>query len=112
MFKILHKTLTTRVATVPYPAAEPVVAEQFRGRPTFDFESWRDSRPAATVCPTGAISMREDGATRTVTVDYGLCIFCGQCADVSYDGAVRITRDFELATTNRRALIATAEYAI
>lgn len=112
MFKILHKTITTRTATVPYPAAEPVISEQFRGRPDFDFRAWQDARPAAAVCPTRAISTREDDGGRQVTIDLGLCIFCGQCADVSQDGAVSMTRDFELATRYRSALIATADYAI
>ena len=112
MFKILQKTFTTGIATVGYPEAAPVVSEHFRGRPEFNFEAWQDARPAAAVCPTGAIAISEDETTRQVTVDYGLCIFCGQCADVSSNAAVRITRDFELATTERTALVATADYAL
>jgi Ni,Fe-hydrogenase III small subunit len=47
-----------------------------------------------------------------VTVDYGRCIFCGECAEASKDGAVNITREFELAATDRRALVLTAEYSL
>ena len=49
---------------------------------------------------------------RRVTIDYGLCVFCGQCADVSTDGAVRVTRDFELATEDRRSLVLKADYGL
>src|ERR1017187_8451167 len=112
MFKILQKTFTTGIVTAPYPDAAPLIGEQFRGRPEFDFAKWRDARPAAEVCPTGAIAVHDREDSRQVTVDYGLCIFCGLCAECSSDGAVRITRDFELAARDRRSLVLTAEYAL
>jgi Ni,Fe-hydrogenase III small subunit/formate hydrogenlyase subunit 6/NADH:ubiquinone oxidoreductase subunit I len=112
MFKILKKALETGIATEEYPRLPARVSEHFRGRPVFDFESWLDARPAAEVCPTGAIFCLDTGGSRKVTVDYGLCVFCGQCAEATREGAVRISRDFELATRERRELITTAEYAL
>jgi Ni,Fe-hydrogenase III small subunit/formate hydrogenlyase subunit 6/NADH:ubiquinone oxidoreductase subunit I len=116
MFKILQKTWQCGIVTVPYPDRPALVSEHFRGRPEFDFKRWRDARPAAEACPTGAISVIDravvnQGVSRQVTVDYGLCIYCGQCADASPE-AVRVTRDFELATRDRARLISTAEYAV
>src|SRR5260370_5676868 len=70
------------------------------------------ARPAAEVCPTGGISLRDTGGSREVTVDYGLCVFCGLGAEASPDKAVRITQEFELATKNRRSLVLTAEYTL
>jgi Ni,Fe-hydrogenase III small subunit len=49
---------------------------------------------------------------RTVTVDYGRCIFCGECAEASNDPAVRMTREFELATMFRADLTFTAQYSL
>ena len=112
MFKILQKTVTTGIATVAYPHVPAVVSANFRGRPEFDFASWRDARPAAEVCPTGAIALSGDAGVRRVTVDYGLCVFCGLCAEASPAGAVRITTDFELATHNRARLIRAADYSL
>jgi Ni,Fe-hydrogenase III small subunit/formate hydrogenlyase subunit 6/NADH:ubiquinone oxidoreductase subunit I len=114
MFKILQQTVTTGIATVAYPDVPAVVSAHFRGRPEFDFASWHDARPAADVCPTGAIVVGQaiSPANRRVTVDYGLCIFCGQCADASPDGAVQITTDFELATNQRASLILAADYSL
>lgn len=112
MFKILQKTVSTGIVTVNYPAEPAKVSERFRGRPSFDFDKWKDARPAAEVCPTNAISLSDEGDSRKVTVDYGLCVFCGLCAEASPDQAVRITREFELATSNRRSLILTAEYTL
>jgi Ni,Fe-hydrogenase III small subunit/formate hydrogenlyase subunit 6/NADH:ubiquinone oxidoreductase subunit I len=112
MFKILQKTVSTGIVTVNYPGEPAQISERFRGRPSFDFDKWKDARAAAEVCPTGAISLRDKGHSRSVTVDYGLCVFCGLCAETSSDQAVRITQEFELATLDRRNLILTAEYAL
>src|SRR5260370_732307 len=81
MFKIIQKTIRTGIVTKAYPAELAHISEHFRGRPHFDFEKWADARPAAEVCPTGAISLRDSNDSREVTVDYGLCVFCGLCAE-------------------------------
>src|SRR6266852_8951697 len=112
MCKILQKTVSTGIVTVNYPAEPAKISERFRGRPSFDFEKWKDARPAAEVCPTGAISLDDKADSRKVTVDYGLCVFCGLCAEASSDQAVRITQEFELATADRRNLVLTAEYTL
>ena len=112
MFKILQKTVSTGIVTVNYPAEPAKISERYRGRPSFDFEKWKDARPAVEVCPTGAISLSDKGDSRKVTVDYGLCVFCGLCAEVSSDQAVRITQEFALATSDRRNLVLTAEYTL
>jgi Ni,Fe-hydrogenase III small subunit/formate hydrogenlyase subunit 6/NADH:ubiquinone oxidoreductase subunit I len=118
MFKILQKAVTAGISTVAYPDVPAVVSAQFRGAPEFDFVIWRDARPAADLCPTGAIQVGQadpEGtppANRRVTVDYGRCVFCGQCAELSPDGAVRVTTDFELATHNRARLIRAADYSL
>ena len=112
MFKILQKTVSTGTVTANYPAKPINISDRFRGRPSFDFDKWKDARPAAEVCPTGAISLSDKGDSRKVTVDYGLCVFCGLCAETSFEQAVRITQEFELATSDRRNLILTAEYTL
>jgi len=112
MFKIIQKTIATGVVTTKYPDVPAQVSEHFRGRPSFAFEKWMDARPAAEVCPTGALSVCDEADSRRVTVDYGLCVFCGLCAEASPDGAVRITQEFEMATPNRANLILTAEYSL
>src|SRR6266481_10220906 len=112
MFKIIQKTIRTGIVTKAYPAELAHISEHFRGRPHFDFEKWTDARPAAEVCPTGAISLRDSDDSREVTIDYGLCVFWGLCAEASSDQAVRITQEFELATSDRRNLVLTAEYTL
>ena len=109
MFKILKKSFDTGLVTIGYPDAAPEIPGSFRGAPRFDFAHWRDARPAAAACPTGAISIRDAGGTREVTVDYGLCIFCGECREADAR-AVEITGEFALAMRDRRELAITAGY--
>jgi Ni,Fe-hydrogenase III small subunit/formate hydrogenlyase subunit 6/NADH:ubiquinone oxidoreductase subunit I len=112
MFKILQKTFATGIVTTKYPEEPAQISEHFRGRPTFDFHKWKDARSAADVCPTGAIDVRDNGDSRRVTVDYGLCVFCGLCAETSPDQAIQITQEFEMACASRRNLILTADYSL
>ena len=112
MFKILNQTFKTGIVTTAYPARPADVPDSFRGRPHFDFSNWRDALPAAAVCPTGAISVFDRDDRRTVTVDYGLCVFCGLCADATPEKAIQITQDFELAVEDRQELIVSAEYSL
>ncbi len=112
MFKILDKTFRAGTVTTGYPKTAPKLPDASRGAPAFDLAEWRDARPAAEACPSGAISVKDADSSRSVTVDYGKCIFCGECAAASDDPAVRITPKFELATTDRGSLVTSAEYLL
>jgi Ni,Fe-hydrogenase III small subunit/formate hydrogenlyase subunit 6/NADH:ubiquinone oxidoreductase subunit I len=109
MFKILKKTFDTGLVTIGYPDGPADISANFRGAPRFDFLNWRDARAAAAVCPTEAIAIHDSGARREVTVDYGLCIFCGECSEAD-PSAVQSTNEFDLAMPDRRELVFTAEY--
>lgn len=106
MIQILKKAYETGIVTGPQK-----IPENFRGRPVFAFDRWTDARPAAAVCPTGAITLDEGPVRRTVSVDYGRCTFCGECADASPE-AIQVTSEFDLATTRRQDLVTIAEYAL
>jgi Ni,Fe-hydrogenase III small subunit/formate hydrogenlyase subunit 6/NADH:ubiquinone oxidoreductase subunit I len=100
MFKILSKTAQTGLVTIGYPDAPAPAPECFRGAPKFDFANWRDSRPAAAACPTGAIAIRESSSAREVT------------AAVDASGSVQITREYELAVRRRGDLLTRAVYLL
>jgi Ni,Fe-hydrogenase III small subunit/formate hydrogenlyase subunit 6/NADH:ubiquinone oxidoreductase subunit I len=112
MFRILTKTAQTGLVTIGYPDAPPAITEAYRGAPKFDFARWRDVLPAAAACPTGAIAVRDEAETREVTVDYGLCIYCGECAAADTTGAVQTTGQFELAVQRRSNLVIRAQYGV
>src|SRR6266702_3102463 len=110
MFNLLRKSLGTGVVTTRYPEAPPEVSARARGRPEIDWVNWKDARPAAAVCPTGAISYEDAKDRRSARLDLGKCIFCGLCADV--DKAIRMTSQCELAARQRASLKTLAKYRL
>ena len=52
-------------------------------------------------CPTDAIRRGSDG----LSLDAGRCLFCGECARVCPEQAIRDTSDYKLATRNRKDLV-------
>jgi Ni,Fe-hydrogenase III small subunit/formate hydrogenlyase subunit 6/NADH:ubiquinone oxidoreductase subunit I len=110
MFKILQKTLAAGIVTTAWPNAEVKLSAHARGAPEFDLQKWQDARPAAAACPAGAIAVSDTGGSRSVTIDYGHCIFCGECA--AADSSVRVSQRFELAATKRDDLLVKAEYTL
>ncbi len=110
MLNILRESLRAGVVTTPYPASGPEVSPAARGRPAFDWAAWRDARPAAAICPTGAISWADTAGRRTVRFDLGRCIFCGLCADI--DPAIRMTTACECAARRRADLVTAADYRL
>jgi Ni,Fe-hydrogenase III small subunit/formate hydrogenlyase subunit 6/NADH:ubiquinone oxidoreductase subunit I len=110
MFQILRQSLATGIVTTAYPAVPADLSALGRGRPEIDFAHWKDARPAAEVCPTGALTCQDQEATRRVRLDLGKCTFCGLCAEV--DSAIRMTNECELAVTDRRALQIEARYRL
>ncbi len=112
MFKILKKTAQTGLVTIGYPEKPAALSSRYRGAPRFDFAAWSDPTAAAEACPTGTISVKtfaaEGEEMGRVTVDYGLCIFCGQCAEA--DDSIKMSQEFELACRHRSDLVMTADY--
>ena len=110
MFEILRKSLAAGVVTTNYPQIPAEVSAQARGRPEIDFAHWKDARPAAQICPTGAISHEDASGRRTARLDMAKCVFCGLCADV--DKAIRMTNECECASGRRDELITSADYVL
>src|SRR5882724_7370629 len=110
MFNVLPKSLRIGVVTTAYPEAPAELSARARGRPQIDWSNWKDARPAAAICPTGAISYEDANRERTAILDLGKCIFCGLCADV--DKAIRMTNLCECAARGRAALVTSARYTL
>ncbi len=110
MLGILGKSLSTGIVTTSYPATPPDVSAHVRGRPEIDWANWKDARPAAAICPTGAIAYQDAKGQRVARLDLAQCVFCGLCADV--DPAIRMTHDCECAARRRADLVAAAGYRL
>src|SRR5215471_14209673 len=110
MFETLRQSLKIGVITSSYPQTPPEISSQARGKPEIDWAKWKDARPAAAICPTGAISYKDENGQRTARLDLAECIFCGLCAEV--DTAIQMTKSCELATTKRAQLATSATFKL
>jgi len=110
MFGILGKSLSIGVVTSSYPATPPDISSRARGRPSIDWLNWKDARPAASICPTGAISYQDLSDQRVARFDLASCVFCGLCADV--DKAISMTNICECAALRRTDMVAAASYRL
>src|SRR5438094_7620598 len=103
MFETLRQSLKIGVVTTSYPQTPPEVSSRARGRPEIDWANWKDARPGAAICPTGAINYEEFNGERIVRLDLAKCIFCGLCADV--DDSIHMTNICECAARSREELV-------
>jgi Ni,Fe-hydrogenase III small subunit/formate hydrogenlyase subunit 6/NADH:ubiquinone oxidoreductase subunit I len=110
MFEILRKSLSTGVVTTRYPTTPAGLSSRARGRPEIDWANWKDARPGAAICPTGAISHQDIDGERVAKLDLAKCIFCGLCADV--DKAIHMTNNCECAKRRRDDLLTRASYKL
>jgi Ni,Fe-hydrogenase III small subunit/ferredoxin len=110
MFNVLRQSLSTGVVTTSYPATPAEVSSHARGRPEFDWAALKDARPAAAVCPTGAIAIEDASGQRRVEFDLAKCVFCGLCAE--FGPAIRMTTICECAADAREKLRETAHYRL
>jgi Ni,Fe-hydrogenase III small subunit/formate hydrogenlyase subunit 6/NADH:ubiquinone oxidoreductase subunit I len=110
MFEILRKSLRTGIVTTGYPDTPAEISSATRGKPEIDWANWKDARPAAAVCPTGAISYQDAGTRRDARLDLAQCIFCGLCAEA--DKAIRMTNVCECSARRRENLVTSAAYSL
>lgn len=104
------KEALTSFFTAPYtsrfPAEEYVPVPEYRGFPEYDPDHCVGCGTCAQVCPTEAIIVRDDRErrVRTLTVEYGSCIHCGQCHEKCITGqGINPTSRYSLATTDLNA---------
>jgi len=93
----------------PYTSKFPFQPHQppdaFRGRPEFHEEDCVGCGACVQVCPAKAIEMQDKGNKRILTINWDLCIFCGQCqANCLTTKGIILSDKFDLATTNRKEL--------
>lgn len=101
------KALIKGPYTSQFPRKPHIPPERSRGRPEFHEEHCMGCTACAQVCPSRVIDFedRVEGgkAKRVLTVNWDICIFCGQCqANCPTEKGIVLSNDFDLATTGSR----------
>ncbi len=92
--------------TTKFPARPDTQSEGYRGFPRYDETACVGCGTCAQVCPSTAIEVVDDlkAKTRTLTVDFGSCIQCGQCEEKCITGTgIRNTPFYSVAVSDLNA---------
>ncbi|MBN2480679.1 MAG: 4Fe-4S dicluster domain-containing protein [Bacteroidales bacterium] len=102
-------SLFTPAYTSSFPGKPHTPFRNYRGKPVVDDKNCVGCETCANVCPSGAITFRDDKEkkVRIIERNYGLCIFCGQCEEHCITGkGVKLSDTlYELATFDRNQLV-------
>ena len=109
MVKALLSNLFKKPATCQYPLVKAEVPEGFRGKQVYDINLCISCGLCSRDCPAKAIEMVEVDGKRRPLFHLDLCIFCYQCAESCPRNAILSSRVFELATTDKSALVVRPE---
>ena len=97
-------SLLSPAFTTSFPFKVHIPAEKFRGKPVVDDKNCVGCETCANVCPPMAITVSDDRVSgiRTITRDYGRCIFCGQCEAFCITGkGIKLSNQiYDIATFN------------
>jgi hydrogenase-4 component H len=97
------KALIKGPYTTRFPKEPHVPFERFRGRPEFHEEDCTGCGACVNVCPSGALSMKDDEDKRVLVVRWDICIYCGQCqANCLTEKGIILSNKFDFATTEKR----------
>jgi formate hydrogenlyase subunit 6/NADH:ubiquinone oxidoreductase subunit I len=97
-------SLLSPAFTTSFPRKEHIPAEKFRGKPVVNNKKCVGCMTCANVCPPQAITVKDDkdSGIRTITRDWGRCIFCGQCEAycITGEGIILSNSIYDLTTFN------------
>jgi formate hydrogenlyase subunit 6/NADH:ubiquinone oxidoreductase subunit I len=109
MLKALLSSLFKKPATCQYPLVKAEVPEGFRGKQVYNIDLCISCGLCSRDCPAKAIEMVEINGKRRPLFHLDQCIFCYQCAESCPRNAITSSKIFELATTDKSALVVSPE---
>jgi len=108
------KALLRGPATTKFPAEPYEPPAVFRGKPKFYKDDCIGCCACAEVCPSQCILVTDDTAAdppmRRLDLQYGACIFCGQCElRCTTEKGVRLSTEYDLAAFDRTTCVESVE---
>jgi formate hydrogenlyase subunit 6/NADH:ubiquinone oxidoreductase subunit I len=127
IFKRAVSHIFTKPATTKYPFAKPLLPEDARCKTVYEIKSCNvidigtglkdgptvdvrsivgsNCRVCVRDCPAAAIEIVEVEGKKRPQIRFDKCIFCHQCVESCPRGAITSSIFYELATTDKCALI-------
>ena len=103
--------LRRRPVTVQYPYEKLIPSERYRGRIHYEFDKCIACEVCGRVCPINLpvvdwVMNKETKKKelRNYSIDFGVCIFCGNCVEYCPTNCLSMTEEYELSTFDRHNL--------
>jgi NAD(P)H-quinone oxidoreductase subunit I len=100
-----------RPVTVQYPYEKLIPSERFRGRIHFEFDKCMACEVWTRVCPINLNVVDWEFNKKTkkkelkhYSIDFGVCIFCGNCVEYCPTNCLSHTEEYELSVYDRHNL--------
>uniref|UniRef100_A0A248RCV8 NADH dehydrogenase subunit I n=1 Tax=Diplazium unilobum TaxID=1678212 RepID=A0A248RCV8_9MONI len=97
--------------TIQYPYQKILSSERFRGRIHFEFDKCIACEVRVRVCPINLpvvdwILTKDIKKKRlkNYSIDFGICIFCGNCVEYRPTNCLSMTEEYELSSYDRHEL--------
>lgn len=101
MIKVLSARIKQGYRTAPFPKAMKM-PERYIGLPSIDGSKCvSECRKCLGSCPVSCINKSEKG----ISIDLGVCIFCGNCAKECTTGSITFSKIYSMATRKRDDLL-------
>lgn len=105
MIRLLMQSLFKKPATTGYPLTKAVMPDKFRGKIIFHPQLCIGCKMCMRDCPSNAITIRKIEEKKfECEINLAKCIYCAQCVDSCPKKALEATKEFELASLDRKKL--------
>ncbi len=79
--------------------------EKLARKPYLDYKKCTGCGLCVSVCPSLNALNIDNQSKKLVSLDVSRCAFCGACAEICPNGALNMTKEYKLATNDKKALL-------
>ncbi|MBA5942190.1 MAG: 4Fe-4S dicluster domain-containing protein [Methanophagales archaeon] len=117
MFPEAFRHLWKKRATVLYPFEKLELTYRYRGKLEFFDERCKGCKVCEEDCPSFAMEIKDEGKEQDGKTKFrriyhtDRCLFCGQCAESCMSESIILTKEFELAESDKEKFTIESTYS-
>lgn len=103
------RTFFKKPATISYPRGDLIIADNYRGKLTYDPTDCTNCKLCMRYCPSGAIEIINEGTKEdkkmAAILTLTRCMFCCQCVDTCPRDCLSYTQNIDLSSMSKDDLV-------